>query len=126
MVGRAEPVEHGHEDGVGFDRRRARAGEGLGALADRAGAGSGATGADVIASSVTIKEGGKEKFSIVRDNLNEVVVWNPWEAGAKATADFWPQEGYKQMICVEAGAVKGWVKLDGGESWEGGQIITSS
>ncbi|PMD17087.1 putative glucose-6-phosphate 1-epimerase [Hyaloscypha hepaticicola] len=75
---------------------------------------------------VTIKEGGKDNFSIVRDNLNEVVVWNPWEAGAKATADFWPQDGYKEMICVEAGAVKGWVKLDGGESWEGGQIITSS
>ncbi|KAN0091659.1 putative glucose-6-phosphate 1-epimerase [Hyaloscypha variabilis] len=74
---------------------------------------------------VAIKEGGKEKFSIVRDNLNEVVVWNPWEAGAKSLADFAPKDGYKEMICVEAGAVKGWVKLEGGESWEGGQIITA-
>lgn len=56
---------------------------------------------------VVIKEGGKETFSIVRDNLNEIVVWNPWEAGAKATADFEPKDGYKEMVCVEAGAVKG-------------------
>jgi glucose-6-phosphate 1-epimerase len=72
-----------------------------------------------------IKEGGKETFSIVRDNLNEIVVWNPWEAGAKATADFEPKDGYKEMVCVEAGAVKGWVKLEGGESWEGGQVVTA-
>lgn len=74
---------------------------------------------------VAIKDGGKEKFSLVRDNLNEVVVWNPWDAGAKAMADFEPKDGYKEMVCVEAGAVKGWVKLEGGESWEGGQIVTA-
>lgn len=74
---------------------------------------------------VTISEGGKNKFSIVRDNLNEVVVWNPW-VDAKKMGDFWPVEGYKEMICVEAGAVKGWVKLDVGETWEGGQVVTSN
>ncbi len=73
---------------------------------------------------VAISEGGKKKFSIVRDNLNEVVVWNPW-TDAKAIGDFWPQDGYKEMICVEAGAVKGWVKLDVGETWEGGQVISA-
>lgn len=72
---------------------------------------------------VAIVEGGQSKFSIVRDNLNEVVVWNPW-VDAKSMADFAPAEGYKNMICVEAGAVKGWQKLEAGETWEGSQVIT--
>ncbi|KAF4632305.1 hypothetical protein G7Y89_g5821 [Cudoniella acicularis] len=76
-------------------------------------------------SPVTVSEGGKKKFVIVRDNLNEVVVWNPW-VDAKNIGDFAPEEGYKEMICVEAGAVKGWQKLEAGETWEGGQIITAS
>jgi len=75
-------------------------------------------------SPVAISESGKKKYSIVRDNLNEVVVWNPW-VEAKAMGDFWPVEGYKEMICVEAGAVKGWVRLDVGETWEGGQVISA-
>ena len=40
--------------------------------------------------------------------------------------DFAPDDGYKNMICVEAGAVGGWVKVEGGETWEGGQIMTSN
>jgi len=56
--------------------------------------------------------------------MNEVVVWNPW-TDASSMADFAPADGYKQMICVEAGAVKGWQKLEAGETWEGGQIITA-
>ncbi len=61
----------------------------------------------------------------MRDNLNEVVVWNPWEAGAKLMSDFEPKDGFKEMVCVEAGAVKGWIKLEGRESWEGGQAVTA-
>ncbi|KAG9228760.1 putative glucose-6-phosphate 1-epimerase [Amylocarpus encephaloides] len=72
---------------------------------------------------VTVSEGSKKKFAITRDNLNEVVVWNPW-VDAKSMADFAPAEGYRNMICVEAGAVKGWQKLEAGETWEGGQIIS--
>ncbi|KAI9055149.1 hypothetical protein LZ554_000113 [Drepanopeziza brunnea f. sp. 'monogermtubi'] len=74
-------------------------------------------------SAVVISEGGKKKYSLVRDNLNEVVVWNPWEEDAANLADFSPNEGYKEMICVEAGAVKGWQKLEQGETWEGGQQV---
>lgn len=75
---------------------------------------------------VLVSEGGKKKFSIVRDNLNEVVVWNPWKDGAEEIGDFTPKSGFKNMICVEAGSVKGWQKLEAGETWEGGQIISSS
>jgi len=80
-----------------------------------------AAGAD---SPVTILEGGKKKFGIIRDNMSEVVVWNPW-TDAKSMGDFAPVEGYKEMICVEAGSVKGWVKLDVGETWEGGQVVVA-
>ncbi|PSS15144.1 hypothetical protein M430DRAFT_67750 [Amorphotheca resinae ATCC 22711] len=72
---------------------------------------------------VVVTEGGAKKFSLVRDNLNEVVVWNPW-TDAVSMSDFAPADGYKNMICVEAGAVKGWQKLEAGETWEGGQIIS--
>ena len=74
---------------------------------------------------VAVVEGGKKKFSIVRDNLNEVVVWNPW-VDSKSIADFAPVDGWKSMICVEAGAVGAWQKLEAGETWEGGQVITAA
>ncbi|CZR66433.1 related to P.ciliare possible apospory-associated protein [Phialocephala subalpina] len=77
-------------------------------------------------SAVIIKEGGKKKFGIVRDNMSEVVVWNPWAEDARGMADFSPNEGYKEMLCVEAGAVKGWQKLEQGETWEGGQVIMAA
>ncbi|RQM08441.1 hypothetical protein DH86_00000456 [Scytalidium sp. 3C] len=72
---------------------------------------------------IEILEDGVKTYTIVRDNLNEVVVWNPWEDGAKDIADFGPADGWKNMICAEAGAVKGWQKLEPGETFEGGQFI---
>ena len=36
-------------------------------------------------------------------------------------SDFGPvPDGYKKMVCVEPGSVKGWVTLEAGEAWEGG------
>ncbi|KAL4913232.1 class II aldolase/adducin N-terminal [Aspergillus aurantiobrunneus] len=65
----------------------------------------------------------KDLFSITREGINDAVVWNPWIEKAKSIGDFSPDEGYKKMVCVEAGAVNGWQVLEAGESWEGGQII---
>lgn len=62
-------------------------------------------------------------FSISREGLNDVVVWNPWVEKAKGMADFAPDDGYKNMICVEAGSVVGWQTLEPGETWEGGQTV---
>ncbi|PYH36263.1 D-hexose-6-phosphate mutarotase [Aspergillus neoniger CBS 115656] len=62
-------------------------------------------------------------FSITREALTDVVVWNPWIEKAKGMADFGPEEAYKNMLCVEAGSVAGWQTLEAGESWEGGQTI---
>ncbi|PGH31801.1 glucose-6-phosphate 1-epimerase [[Emmonsia] crescens] len=64
-------------------------------------------------------------FSISRESLDDVVVWNPWIEKAKGMADFAPDDGYKNMICVEAGSVMGWQTLEAGESWECGQTVKS-
>ncbi|OAX84237.1 hypothetical protein ACJ72_01399 [Emergomyces africanus] len=67
----------------------------------------------------------KPLFSISRESLNDVVVWNPWIEKAKGMADFAPQDGYKNMVCVEAGSVVGWQTLEAGETWECGQVVKS-
>ncbi|RAL16022.1 D-hexose-6-phosphate mutarotase [Aspergillus homomorphus CBS 101889] len=72
---------------------------------------------------VTTVSDDKPLFSITREALTDVVVWNPWVEKAKGMADFGPDEAYKNMICVEAGSVAGWQTLEAGESWEGGQTI---
>ncbi|KAL5362075.1 galactose mutarotase-like domain-containing protein [Aspergillus floccosus] len=62
-------------------------------------------------------------FSVARQGLNDVVVWNPWIEKAKGMADFGPDEAYKNMICIEAGSVASWQTLEAGDSWEGSQVI---
>ncbi|KAI5292017.1 hypothetical protein KEM52_006680 [Ascosphaera acerosa] len=72
---------------------------------------------------ITIATDGDPAFTIDRDSLNDVVVWNPWTEKAHAMADFAPDNGYINMFCVEAGSVSGWQTLEPGDSWEGGQTI---
>jgi len=62
-------------------------------------------------------------LTITREALNDIVLWNPWIEKAKGMGDFSPDEGYRNMICVEAGSVVGWQTLEPGETWEGGQTI---
>ncbi|SAM05637.1 hypothetical protein [Absidia glauca] len=52
-----------------------------------------------------------------------LVVWNPWIEKAKGMGDFGDEE-YHEMVCVEAGSVAQWVRLEGGQSWTGGQTLT--
>ncbi|KAF7548018.1 hypothetical protein G7046_g8829 [Stylonectria norvegica] len=73
---------------------------------------------------VVISEGGAERFRIVRDNLDQVVVWNPWVDKSAATKDFSPKDGWKNMVCVEPGSVKGWQKLEKGDAFEAAQSIS--
>jgi len=77
-------------------------------------------------SPIVVSEGGKQSYEVVRDNLENVVVWNPWIEKAKGMGDFAPKDGYKNMICIEAGQVAGWQKLEAGETFEGSQIIRAS
>lgn len=55
--------------------------------------------------------------------LPDVVVWNPWVAKAKAMADFGDEE-YREMICIEAGAVDKEVTLSVGETWSAEQQLS--
>lgn len=70
---------------------------------------------------ITISEKGAGGFEVTRDMLPDVVVWNPWIEKSKGMADFGPEEGYKNMVCVEAGSVNAWNTLEAGDAWEGGQ-----
>ncbi|KAI4169229.1 MAG: hypothetical protein LQ343_005817 [Gyalolechia ehrenbergii] len=72
---------------------------------------------------ITIAEKGLPRYEITRDVLSDVVVWNPWTEKAKSMADFGPEDGYKGMVCVEAGSVSVWNTLEPGDTWEGGQRI---
>ncbi|KAL8703779.1 MAG: hypothetical protein Q9201_003044 [Fulgogasparrea decipioides] len=72
---------------------------------------------------ITVSEQGSKRYEVTRDMLSDVVVWNPWIEKAKGMADFGPEDGYKRMICVEAGSVGAWNNLEVGDTWEGGQRI---
>jgi glucose-6-phosphate 1-epimerase len=70
----------------------------------------------------TVLQDRKPVFEVKRDEgLTDVVVWNPWPEKAGGMSDFGPSDGWKRMVCVEAGKVAEWTKVEGGESWEGGQ-----
>lgn len=71
----------------------------------------------------TIIEDSQPRLDIVRDNLSDTVVWNPWREKAKAMSDFAPDDGFKSMVCVEVGSVRAWQMLEGGETFEAGQIL---
>lgn len=72
---------------------------------------------------ITVVCDGTPTYEINREGLADAVVWNPWTEKAKGMADFGPDDGWKRMVCVEAGAVGQWLKLEGGDTWEGGQIL---
>lgn len=72
------------------------------------------------------KDGKSTLFSISdRLNLPDAVVWNPWSDLTPGIPDFEPKDGYKNMVCVEAGAV-GPVVLSPSEKWSGSQTLKSN
>lgn len=80
-------------------------------------------GDDPASIPITVFEGDQPKYTVLRDNLANVVVWNPWIEKAKGMADFEPKDGYKNMLCVEPGAVATWQVLEPGDAFEGAQTI---
>lgn len=73
----------------------------------------------------SILEDGTPRLDVVRDNLSDSVVWNPWKEKAGAMGDFAPRDGYRNMICVESGAVDGWQTVEPSATWEAGQTMKS-
>lgn len=72
---------------------------------------------------VYVTENGKKTIEIERTNLDDVVVWNPWENNM---SDFDPKTGYNDMICVETGTVAKLITLKPGEKWVGSQTIKAN
>ncbi|KAL3609827.1 hypothetical protein D5086_000847 [Populus alba] len=60
----------------------------------------------------------KRTFTIRKEGLPDVVVWNPWEKKSKSMVDFGDEE-YKQMLCVDGAAIEKQVTLKPGEEWTG-------
>lgn len=49
-----------------------------------------------VTDTVVVTSGGSSLYRVERTNLEDVVVWNPWEDAA-SMADFGPSDGYKNM-----------------------------
>ncbi|MBT0961415.1 D-hexose-6-phosphate mutarotase [Denitromonas iodatirespirans] len=60
-------------------------------------------------------------LQIEKENFPDVVVWNPWEAGAAALADL-PDRDFRRMLCVEAAATAP-IMLAADAQWWGRQSL---
>lgn len=60
---------------------------------------------------------------IEQTGFEDVVVWNPWDRGAKSLADMNENE-YKEMLCIEAAQVDNPIVLAPQNVWFGEQIVT--
>jgi len=58
-----------------------------------------------------------------KEDMPDVVVWNPWIEKAKQVADFGDDE-YLQMICVETACILPAVELVSGAIWNGKTVFT--
>lgn len=49
-----------------------------------------------VPGSVVVKDNGKPIFTVDKQGLEDIVVWNPYDTASKMS-DFGPADGYKQM-----------------------------
>ncbi len=68
---------------------------------------------------------GSQVITVEKDGFADCVVWNPWQAKAKAMADFGDEE-YHQMIACEVGQIEKPVLLVGNGVWIGRQTIRAA
>ncbi|XP_059442316.1 putative glucose-6-phosphate 1-epimerase [Corylus avellana] len=60
----------------------------------------------------------KRTFTIRKEGLPDVGVWNPWEKKSKSITDFGDEE-YKKMLCIDGAAVEKAITIKPGEEWRG-------
>ena len=65
---------------------------------------------------------GGKTVTLVKRNLPDAVVWNPWVDKSKATGDL-GDEDYKEMVCVEAAAIQHPVVVAPAETWSCSQTL---
>lgn len=73
---------------------------------------------------VQVVRQGHPLHTVKRENLPDVVVWNPWTEKSNGMADFEPKSGFKEMVCVEPGYVTDFVTLQPGKTWNASQILS--
>lgn len=61
-------------------------------------------------------------LTISTRNMPDAVIWNPWVERSQSIADM-PDDGYKYMVCIEAGSIGKPVTLAAGETFSGSQIL---
>jgi len=73
---------------------------------------------------VTARDGMQSgSLQVAQAGFQDVVVWNPGAAKAAALADL-PDNGYRNMLCIEAARILKPVCLQAGEHWGGLQHLT--
>jgi len=73
------------------------------------------------ASRAIVREGSRV-ITLTNENFPDIVLWNPGVERAARIPDL-EAEGYRQMLCIEAGVVGSPARLSPGESWRGGQRV---
>ncbi|MCL4834536.1 MAG: D-hexose-6-phosphate mutarotase [Caldilineaceae bacterium] len=73
------------------------------------------------AQKAVVREGSRA-VSLTNENFPDIVLWNPGVERASRIPDMQP-EGYRRMLCIEAGVVGTPVRLSPGQSWRGGQRV---
>lgn len=71
---------------------------------------------------VTLHDG-DQRMDIAAEGFPDVVTWNPGAEKGAALADMTP-DGYRRMVCVEAGLIGQPVTLAPGAVWRGTQRLT--
>lgn len=66
---------------------------------------------------------GDRQIEIASQGFNDVVVWNPG-ADLAAKLEDMPDDGWRNMLCVEAASVGKLVEVSPGDCWIGRQTIT--
>ncbi|XP_074383661.1 putative glucose-6-phosphate 1-epimerase isoform X1 [Apium graveolens] len=66
----------------------------------------------------------KRTFVLRKDGLPDAVVWNPWVKATKGFSDLGDND-YKQMLCVNSGALEKPIILKPKEEWKGCQELST-
>jgi glucose-6-phosphate 1-epimerase len=72
---------------------------------------------------VVLREPGRA-LALRAEGFPDVVVWNPGAAKCAALPDMAP-DGWRRMLCVEAGAIRTPVLVAPGATWRGRQLLSS-
>ncbi|MEL6187022.1 MAG: D-hexose-6-phosphate mutarotase [Myxococcota bacterium] len=68
-------------------------------------------------------EDGSRSVLITQEGFQDAIIWNPGAHGAATIGDL-PDEGYREMLCVEAGAALRSIHLAPGAAFRGAQTLS--